>query len=43
MLNTPTKEERERRQTMWWYLLAGALVLLAVETVMSNRLSRATA
>jgi hypothetical protein len=42
-LNTPTKEERERRQTMWWYLLAGALVLLAVETVMSNRLSRASA
>jgi len=41
-LNVPTKEERERHQTIWWYLLAGALVLLAGETVLSNRLSRAT-
>ena len=30
----------ERRQTIWWYLLAVALVLLAAETVLSNRLSR---
>jgi hypothetical protein len=35
-----SKEERERRQTIWWYLLAGALVLLVGETVLSNRLSR---
>jgi len=40
---TESREERERRQTIWWYLLAGALVLLAVETVVSNRLSRVSA
>jgi hypothetical protein len=36
-----TPEEQERRQTVWWYLLLAALFVLAVETVMSNRLSRA--
>jgi len=30
----------ERRQTLWWYLLVGALGFLASETVVSNRLSR---
>jgi hypothetical protein len=34
-------EDLERRQTLWWYLLIGALGFLATETVMSNRLSRA--
>ena len=34
-------EDLERRQTLWWYLLVGALGFLATETVMSNRLSRA--
>jgi hypothetical protein len=33
-------EERERRQALWWYLLALALVLLAAETAVANRLSR---
>ena len=33
-------EDLERRQTMWWYLLMGALGFLAAETVLSNRLSR---
>jgi hypothetical protein len=33
-------EQQEGRQTVWWYLLLGALFLLAVETVLSNRLSR---
>ena len=33
-------EDLERRQTLWWYLLIGALGFLATETVMSNRLSR---
>lgn len=33
-------EERERRQALWWYLLVAALLLLAVETAVSNRLSR---
>ena len=37
----PTPEEQERRQTLWWYLLVGALVLLGAETILSNRLSRA--
>ena len=35
-------EQQEGRQTVWWYLLLAALFLLAVETVLSNRLSRAT-
>ena len=33
-------EDLERRQTLWWYLLIGALGFLASETVVSNRLSR---
>ena len=33
-------EDLERRQTLWWYLMIGALGFLAVETVVSNRLSR---
>jgi hypothetical protein len=36
-------EQQEGRQTVWWYLLLAALFLLAVETVLSNRLSRVTA
>ena len=36
-----TPDERERRQSLWWYLLAAAFALLAAETVLSNRLSRA--
>lgn len=35
-------EQQEGRQTVWWYLLLAALFLLAVETVLSNRLSRVT-
>ena len=33
-------EDLESRQTVWWYLLIGALGFLAGETVVSNRLSR---
>ena len=33
-------EDRERRQSLWWYFLAGAFVLLAAETMLSNGLSR---
>ena len=40
---TTTREDEERKQTIWWYLLAMAGVLLAVETVLSNRLSRPAA
>ncbi|MEX0892573.1 MAG: hypothetical protein WEB88_10420, partial [Gemmatimonadota bacterium] len=36
-----TLAERERRQSLWWYLLVAAFALLAAETVLSNRLSRA--
>jgi hypothetical protein len=35
-----TREETERRQRIWWYLLFAGLLLLAAETVLSNRLSR---
>jgi hypothetical protein len=35
-----SREDAERRQTIWWYLLAFAGVLFATETFMSNRLSR---
>jgi hypothetical protein len=37
---TVAPEQQEGRQTLWWYLLLAALFLLAVETVLSNRLSR---
>jgi Aerotolerance regulator N-terminal/von Willebrand factor type A domain len=32
----------ERRQAIWWYLLLAGVLLLAGETLLSNRLSRAT-
>lgn len=32
-----TREERERRQGIWWYLVLGALVFLTAESVWSNR------
>jgi hypothetical protein len=35
-----TREDAERRQSLWWYLLLTGVLLLAVETVISNRLSR---
>jgi hypothetical protein len=40
--NATTPQDQERRQQMWWYLLLVALLLMAVETAVSNRLSRAT-
>lgn len=39
----PSVEERERRQSLWWYLLAGAFALLAAETALANRASRRVA
>lgn len=33
-------EDRERRQSLWWYFLVGAFVLMAAETLLSNVLSR---
>lgn len=35
-----TDEEREQRQSLWWYLLLAAFLVLAAETILSNRLSR---
>ena len=40
--NTATPQEQERRQHVWWYLLLLALFMMGVETMFSNRLSRAT-
>ncbi len=33
-------KESEKRQALWWYLLLAGLLLMAVETVVSNRLSQ---
>lgn len=33
-------EDSEKRQAIWWYLLFAGMLLLAAETVISNRLSR---
>ena len=33
-------KDAEKRQALWWYLLLTGLMLLAVETVVSNRLSQ---
>ena len=35
-----TSAERERAQRVWWYLLIGAFIVLAAETLLSNRLSK---
>jgi hypothetical protein len=35
-----TREESERRQSLWWYLLLVGVGLLGVETTIANRLSR---
>jgi hypothetical protein len=42
-VNSATPQDQERRQRVWWYLLLGALLLMGIETVLSNRLSKATA
>jgi hypothetical protein len=36
-----TRDERERRQGVWWFVLLAAVALLAAETALSNRLSQA--
>jgi len=41
--NTETPRDQEQRQKVWWYLLLAAALLMAVETVLSNRLSRTAA
>jgi aerotolerance regulator-like protein/VWA domain-containing protein len=34
-----TREETERKQSLWWYLLVTGLLLLGAETIIANRLS----
>jgi hypothetical protein len=36
-----TPQDQEQRQKVWWYLLLGALLLMGIETMLSNRLSKA--
>jgi len=38
---TVTPVDRERRQGMWWFLVVGALALLVVESLWSNRSTQA--
>ncbi|HVZ48440.1 MAG TPA: hypothetical protein VG916_06635, partial [Gemmatimonadaceae bacterium] len=38
-----TPVEKERAQGVWWYLLIVAFLVLAAETILSNRLSRVAA
>jgi hypothetical protein len=35
-----TPEAQENNQRLWWYLLCGGLLLLGLDTVMSNRLAK---
>ena len=35
-----TREDAEKRQALWWYLLLTGLVLLAAEMSIANHLSR---
>ena len=36
-----TLEAQEKNQRLWWYLLCLGIVLLAADTLMSNRMSKA--
>jgi hypothetical protein len=35
-----TAEQKEKSQRLWWYLLCGGILLLAVDTYLSNRLAK---
>jgi hypothetical protein len=35
-----TAEDHERRQSLWWYLLAAGLLLLAIEAIVASRYPR---
>ena len=39
-VDSTTPLENERRQSLWWYLLIGSVILLVAESFISNRLSR---
>lgn len=36
-----TPEAQEKNQRLWWYLLCAGIVLLGIDTVLSNRLAKA--
>jgi hypothetical protein len=36
-----TPEAQERNQRLWWYLLVGGIVLLGVDTLLSNQMAKA--
>jgi hypothetical protein len=36
-----TPEQQEHNQRLWWYLLCGGVVLLGLDTLLSNRLAKA--
>ncbi len=38
---TTTDQDQERNQRLWWYLLFAGLIILALETLIGNRLSLA--
>jgi hypothetical protein len=35
-----TPEAREKNQRLWWYLLVAGILLLGVDTLLSNRLAK---
>jgi hypothetical protein len=35
-----TPEAREKNQRLWWYLLIGGILLLGVDTLVSNRMAK---
>jgi hypothetical protein len=35
-----TPEAKEKNQRLWWYLLCAGIVLLAADTLLSNRLGK---
>jgi len=35
-----TPEAQEKNQRLWWYLLCAGIVLLGLETLVSNRLAK---
>jgi hypothetical protein len=38
---TATDQDQERNQRLWWFLLFAGFLVLAVETLIGNRISRA--
>jgi hypothetical protein len=36
-----TPQAQEKNQKLWWYLMCAGIVLLGVETVLSNRMAKA--